>query len=120
MKVQSLFLKPLLLTGALVVCPGLVFGAADSKPGTANSGSGKPIAQWTCADFIAVQDSFKPYAVGWTEGYSKSGKPEDEIMSVDGVETMVPYLVTVCQQNKKMPLKEAVKSASSKKMPGKS
>ncbi|GAA4650625.1 hypothetical protein GCM10023116_29080 [Kistimonas scapharcae] len=61
----------------------------------------KPITQWTCADFLDIEDDFQPYAVGWATAYSKSGKPEDTDFDVDGVNTITPYIVTVCSQNRK-------------------
>lgn len=61
----------------------------------------KPLGQWTCEDFIAVGDQFKPKLIYWATAYSKSGKPEAAVVDVDGTETVTPAIVDACVKSPK-------------------
>lgn len=61
--------------------------------------SAKPIAQWTCAEFLAVKKVFQPYAVIFADATNKAGTPESGVLDVAGLTTMVPYIETVCERN---------------------
>ncbi|GLX91599.1 acid stress chaperone HdeA [Pseudomonas fragi] len=66
--------------------------AADAK---------QPISAWTCESFLAVDESFRPTAVGLGEAVNKSGKVEDAVLDVAGVEKITPLVVTACEKDKK-------------------
>jgi acid stress chaperone HdeA len=61
--------------------------AADTK---------KPVAQWTCQDFLAVDDQFKPKAVYWATAYAKGGKPEASVLDIEGTEKVTPMIIDEC------------------------
>lgn len=61
--------------------------AADAK---------KPVGQWTCADFLAVDDQFKPKAVYWATAYAKGGKPEASVIDIEGTERVTPMIIDEC------------------------
>ncbi|KMM85159.1 HdeA/HdeB family protein [Pseudomonas taetrolens] len=79
--------------------------AADTK---------QPVSQWTCEDFLAVDDSFKPTAVGLGEVVNKSGKVEDAVLDVDGVEKITPLIVTACEKDQKTSFVQKLKEEWSK------
>lgn len=81
-------MKPVL--SALVFAVALPIGAAaDTK---------KPVAEWTCADFIGVEDSLRPKLVYWATAYSKAGKPEAATIDIEGTEKLIPIITEDCQK----------------------
>lgn len=83
--------KHILMIGAAGLIAMSTLAQADAK---------KPLAQWTCADFLAVEAKFQPVAVGLGEAVNKSGKVEDAVLDVDGVEKITPEIVTACEKDK--------------------
>jgi acid stress chaperone HdeA len=75
--------------------------AASSMAIAAGSAGKKPVSQWTCEDFLAVDESFQPTAVGIGELVSRKGKVEDEVVDVDGIAAVTPELVQVCTKEPK-------------------
>lgn len=63
--------------------------AADNK---------KPVAKWTCEDFIGVDDQFKPKVVYWATAYAKGGKPEASVVDIEGTEKVTPVVIDECQK----------------------
>lgn len=59
----------------------------------------KPLSQWTCQQFLAMDDQFKPKAVYWATAYSKGGKPEASTLDIDGTETVTPAIIDTCTKN---------------------
>jgi acid stress chaperone HdeA len=75
---------------ALVIAFAIPVGAAaDTK---------KPVAKWTCADYLGVEDSFKPKAVYWATAHAKGGKPETATINIEGTEKVIPFLAEDCQK----------------------
>ena len=81
-------LKQIALTGLVIGCVALPAAAASNK---------KPITQWTCADFLAVEDQFRPKVVYAATAYSKAGKPEAEVIDIEGTEKVTPMIITACE-----------------------
>ncbi len=75
----------------------LALGAAHHSA-THKSAAKKPLAKMTCEDFVGLDESFQPKAVYWAVAYSKKGQPEAEAIDVEGVETVVPFVVQECQK----------------------
>lgn len=61
----------------------------------------KPVKSWTCEDFLALDESFKPTAIGFAEALNKKDKPEDAVLDVDGTEKVIPLVIEACKQNRK-------------------
>ena len=61
--------------------------AADTK---------KPVSKWTCAEFIGVDDQFKPKVIYAATAYSKAGKPEASVIDIDGTEKVTPIVIDEC------------------------
>ncbi|KAB7660587.1 acid-activated periplasmic chaperone HdeA [Plesiomonas shigelloides] len=59
----------------------------------------KPIAEWTCAEFLAVDESFRPSAVYFAEGFNQNDKPEGAMIDIAGVEKAIPFLIEDCSKN---------------------
>ncbi|WP_444930467.1 acid-activated periplasmic chaperone HdeA [Microbulbifer sp. SSSA002] len=56
----------------------------------------KAAKDWTCADFLAIDDEFKPKAVYWAAAYSGKGKEEGDVLDIDGTEKVTPMVITAC------------------------
>jgi acid stress chaperone HdeA len=73
---------------ALMVAIAIPVGAAaDTK---------KPVAKWTCADFLGVDDTIKPKAVYWATAHAKAGKPETTTINIEATEKVVPFIIDDC------------------------
>jgi len=61
---------------ALLIAIAIPVGAAaDTK---------KPGAKWTCADFLGVEDDFKPKLIYWASAQAKANKPEVATINIPG------------------------------------
>jgi len=70
-------------------------------PASALAEAKKPLAKWTCADFLAVEDAFKPKVIYWATAYSKAGKPETATIDIEGTEKIVPMITEDCTKTPK-------------------
>lgn len=59
----------------------------------------KPLATWTCEDFLALDDTYQPTAIGFAEALSKKGTPEDSVLDIDGIEKVTPVLIEACKKD---------------------
>ncbi len=87
---------------ALAACLLLVnatTAAEDKKP-----------SEWTCQDFLAVDDLIKPQVVYWMEGYSMAGKPEFAEVDVESFERPITTVITECEKEPKASLWEKIKN----------
>lgn len=80
--------------------------AADSS----KAANAKPINSWSCEDFLAVNESFQPMAVGFAEALNSKDKPEDAVLDVSGIEKVTPMIIQACQEDAKVSFKEKVRS----------
>jgi acid stress chaperone HdeA len=64
----------------------------------------------TCEDFVGLDESFQPKAVYWAVAYGKDGKPEAEAVDVEGVETVIPFVVQECKKAPKESFWEKAKA----------
>ena len=77
------------ILGGLLLLP-VVSNAADAQKAADNK---KPVNSWTCEDFLAVDESFQPTAVGFAEALNNKDKPEDAVLDVQGIATVTPAIV---------------------------
>ncbi|WP_091386810.1 acid-activated periplasmic chaperone HdeA [Microbulbifer marinus] len=77
------------------ILPFIILGVASSAV-VADQHKKKPAKDWTCADFIAIDDQYKPKVVYWATAYSKHGKPEAAVLDIEGTEKVTPMIVTAC------------------------
>lgn len=74
----------------------------------------KPVAQWTCAEFIGVDDQFKPKVVYAATAYAKGGKPEASVIDVEGTEKVTPMIIDECQKAPQASFWQKLKAAWAK------
>ena len=60
-------------------------------------------------NFLAVDESFQPTAVGFAEALNNKDKPEDAVLDVQGIATVTPAIVQACTQDKQANFKDKVK-----------
>jgi acid stress chaperone HdeA len=94
---------------ALVVVGVATSAAAETKTSAAQLK--KPVTQWTCADFIALDDQYKPNAVYWASAYAKGGKPEASELDIVGTEQVTPMIVQDCEKEPKASFWQKLKAA---------
>jgi acid stress chaperone HdeA len=56
----------------------------------------KPVTQWTCAEFLSVDDEFKPMVVHRATTYAKGGQPEATAVDIKGIEKVTPQIIGEC------------------------
>ncbi|WP_257286064.1 acid-activated periplasmic chaperone HdeA [Endozoicomonas sp. SESOKO1] len=111
-------MKVIGLAMALTAVPLTAVAASSdqSKTPTNSTKPAKPITEWTCADYLELQENYQPYAIGWATAYSKAGKPEDTAFDVEGIETIRPTLLEFCNRNLQESFWDKVKSEFKKHM----
>ena len=50
----------------------------------------KPVTQWTCEEFLALDDQFEPSVIYWATAYAQGGDPEANEHDIAGTETVTP------------------------------
>ena len=77
----------------------LALGSGGAKKSPAHhTAAKKPLAKMTCEDFVGLDETFQPKAIYWAVAYGKHGQPEAEAVDVEGVETVVPFVVEACKK----------------------
>jgi acid stress chaperone HdeA len=84
--------------------------AAAALPAAAAAPGNKPLGQWSCEEFLAVNDQVKPKVVYWATAYGKGGKPEAAVLDIDATETVTPAIIDSCTKAPKEPFWKTVKA----------
>ena len=69
------------------------------SPGSAkvNELAKKPVADVTCEEFNAIEDTFKPNVIAWAAGYRQGQKKPDAVaVDIQGVDQITPVVVDAC------------------------
>jgi acid stress chaperone HdeA len=82
---------------------------AVTTPAVAAESIKKPVTQWTCADFLAIDEAFQPKVVYAATAYSKARKPEG-VIDIDGTETVTPVIISNCKKDAAIPVCSGAKS----------
>lgn len=91
----------------------LAVGPAGAKKSPSHQAAAKkPLAKMTCEDFVGLEASFQPQAVYWAVAYGKNGQPE--AVDVEGIETVIPYVVEECKKAPKESFWQKVKAEFAK------
>ena len=77
------------------ICLWAIF-VVVAQPASAAETSKKPVANWTCADFLSIDDQFKPKVVYAATSHAK-GK-SDGIIDIEGTEKVIPAITMECQK----------------------
>jgi acid stress chaperone HdeA len=102
MKITHILI-PVLLAGVSVSA------AAETK--TSAAVTKKPVTQWTCEEFITLDDEYKPNAVYWATAYAKGGTPEASELDIAGTEQITPMIVQDCEKEPKASFWQKLKAA---------
>jgi acid stress chaperone HdeA len=87
----------LIFSVAMLSIPALVF-AEDSNNATPQ----KPITKWTCEEFVAIGEEFKPKAIYWASAHAKGGKKhKSTVLNIEGTEKVIPIVIDECTQQPK-------------------
>ncbi|WP_319024645.1 acid-activated periplasmic chaperone HdeA [Microbulbifer hainanensis] len=78
----------------LVILPLVIAAGITSFSAVAETK--KHLKDWTCEDFLAIDDQYKPKVVYWASAYSKKGKPEDGMLDIEGTEKVTPMIIEAC------------------------
>lgn len=74
----------------------------------------KPLSHWTCNNFLAMDETFYPTAVGAAEIITQHDKVKDPTLDIQGIETATPLVVEACQQSPKSSFIHHVKHIQAK------
>lgn len=67
----------------------------------------KPVNNWTCEDFLALNETYQPTAIGVAIAVNMNNKGvENQIIDTQGIETVTPIVVQACEKDKKQSFKE--------------
>ncbi len=62
----------------------------------------KPITKWTCEEFVAIGEEFKPKAIYWASAHARGGKKhKSNILNIEGTEKVIPIVIDECTQQPK-------------------
>lgn len=93
--------------------PGQKLGlgkAAAHKSPAHQAAAKKPMSKMTCEEFLGLEDDYQPKAVYWAVAYGSKGQPEAEVVGVDGVETVTPFVIEECKKAPKESFWQKVKA----------
>jgi len=90
------------IAAALVASSTFTFAASSEVK--------KPLGKMTCADFLGIEDNFKPKVVYWAVARGQGGKPESAGVNVAGIEKMIPVVVDACKNAPKDSFWEKIKA----------
>jgi acid stress chaperone HdeA len=92
-----------------IVAASLLAGSTNALAAQ-SSAANKPLGKMTCADFIALDEQFKPKMVYWAVAYGQGGKPESAGVNIEGTERMIVALDEACKKAPKESFWEKVKA----------
>jgi hypothetical protein len=92
-------------------------GAHAGASASAHSSSHKVSAKTTCEEFLGLEETFQPEAVSWAAAYNAEGEPVAEAVDVEGIETVIPFVIEECKKAPKETFWQKVK-AEMKKLEG--
>lgn len=75
---------------------------------TANADTQKPVALWLCSDYLTVNESFQPTALGFAAAVNHNGNVKEAVLDVNGVAKMQPQVLQYCKENPKVALRDAL------------
>lgn len=96
-------MKKLIIFSTIFLVPFIVQSADKYKQEL------KPISQWTCEDFLAVDEDFQPTAVSYAEAYNKKGTLEDPSFDINEIVKITPVIIQECTKDKQESFLQKVK-----------
>ena len=83
-------------------------GAALAAQAALADDNKKPVSNWTCEEFLAVEGDFQPKVIYWASGQTK-GKPG--VVDVEGTEKIVPVVIDECKKTPTNSFTQSLKNA---------
>ncbi|MBS0848253.1 acid-activated periplasmic chaperone HdeA [Citrobacter sp. JGM124] len=78
---------------------GVIFTATLlSAPLAQAEAPNKVIGDWTCEDFVALQETSRPVAVSYANALNHKDKPDSAVLNVKDIETVTPVIYQACSQ----------------------
>jgi acid stress chaperone HdeA len=93
-----------------ILFAALLATAAAAVPAGAAGPANKPLGQWSCEEFLAVNDQIKPKVVYWATAFATGGKPEAAVLDIDATETVTPAIIDSCTKTPKNSFWQTVKA----------
>jgi acid stress chaperone HdeA len=72
--------------------------ASIALPAVAHAEPTKPLAQWTCKDYLDIEDVIRPKVVYWSSAHAKPGKPKAVTIKIKETEQVIPILEEDCRK----------------------
>jgi acid stress chaperone HdeA len=97
-----------------ILIPVLLAGVAASSAAETRTSAAeikKPVTEWTCREFIALGDQYRPKVVYWASAYAKGGEPEASELDVAGTEQITPGIVQDCEREPESSFWQKLKAA---------
>lgn len=82
---------------------------------TAHADAQKPVALWLCSDYLTVDESFQPTALGFAAAVNHQGDVKEAVLNVEGVAKAQPGLLKYCKENPQIALRDALVQTGSVK-----
>lgn len=92
----------------------IALAGAALLPFASQANASKPVALWQCSDYVSLDESYRPLAVGFAAAVSQDGKVEDAVLDAAGVAKLQPQLLQICNENPQIALRDALVQANGK------
>lgn len=92
-----------MVNGNTMTTPGATTGTTAGNPQ-------KPVSEWTCEDFLVLDETIRPHAIAYGSGLNDKDKAKDAVYDATATETIVPYVVEECTRNPKSSFMEKIKN----------
>lgn len=87
-----------------------VLAAAEQTTPTASPDTA--VDKWTCEEFLAIDEQFKPKAVYWASAHAKMGKKHKaKILSIEETEQVIPMVIDECNKAPKATFWQKLKAS---------
>jgi acid stress chaperone HdeA len=96
----------LIAIGISVAMANCAIADTPAKAASPTARSAPPIktvkpTDLTCEEFLSYDEVTRPQIVYWSEGLNGKGKPEDAVIDIDRINSLVPVLVEDCTKEPK-------------------
>lgn len=91
-----------IISGAMMAAILLSSSLVQAEP------ANKVIGGWICEDFVALQESSRPVAVGYASALHQKDKSDQAVLNVKDIETLTPEIYQACSQKPQRSFTEVV------------
>jgi acid stress chaperone HdeA len=75
---------------------------------TAQADANKPVSLWLCSDYLTVNETVQPTALGFAAAVNHQGDVKDAVLNVEGIAKVQPEVLKYCKENPKVALRDAL------------